>query len=148
MKRTILFVFLFSLSACFTMVRGQEVGYLMYVSENKPCETGSFRNHYAYEFRTFPDFATAKAYYENFESRNRTDPSHFFGVDDVRKGQYYAVILITQTFSNNCQSGQQFRKAELHTSTISIADAKQKAEKWYRGKAGVLNIKYLAEGRI
>jgi hypothetical protein len=127
----------------FTTVNAQEVGYLMCLSENKSCEIGTFANHYAYEFSTFPAFETAKAYYENFEACNRTNPSNFLGVNSVRKGQYYAVILVTQTYINNCKSGQQFRKTELHTSNISVADAKQKAEKWYRGRAGVLNISFL-----
>ncbi|SEJ64866.1 hypothetical protein SAMN05192553_10745 [Cyclobacterium xiamenense] len=106
---------------------GQDVGYLMKLTENKKCEVSSFRNHYTYEFRKFPDFKSAETYYKNFESSKRKDPSHRLLVSSVRKDQYFAVILVTQTYPNSCSSGQQFQLVELHTSNVSLADAKQKA---------------------
>lgn len=145
MKALILFFLLMAFSIT---LYGQEVGYLMYLQEDNKCEVGSFANYYAYEFKKFPDFKSAESYYYNFESSRRKDPSHRVRVSGVRKDQYFVVILVTQTYPNNCSSGQRFQKAELHTSNISLADAKQKAEKWYKGRHGVLSFSYLAEGRL
>lgn len=140
---------LFFLSMAFSVtLYGQEVGYLMKLTENKKCEINSFRNHYAYEFKKFPDFKSAESYYRNFESSRRKDPSHGVLFSSVQKDRYFAVILIAQTYPSSCSAGQQFQLVELHTSNVSLADAKQKAEKWYRGRNGVLSISYLAEGRI
>ena len=125
----------------------QKVAYLMYLSEDKPCEFGSFKNQYSYDFKVFPNFQEAKSYYYGFENKNKKDSKDFFGVSPIREGEYYLLIESYITFPNNCKSNEKFRRLILGKSSISLADAKSKAEKEL-GYEKVVSSKIVASGQI